>query len=200
MWIYRNRLRHSVPKGVTPPRQLRICVFVTVYMRLKNSGCVYQLPYKWENIIEVHFILFIINDHFFACFNIGRWWIDKNVKSGVCCVICLEILRRTTVSQNCRSSAQYSKGTRPNRKKTQESLTEHISKLPPVCELGPSSYLILRIVDWYLDTNVWRHRIGLYFKVQGVTLEDWPTDNPDTSVTNTQSLLRNIPEERRFQL
>ena len=53
-----------------------------------------------------------------------------------------------------------------------KALTEHNSRLPQVCELSRSSSWILRIVEWYLDTHVSGHRIDLFFKVQGVTLEE----------------------------
>jgi len=35
-----------------------------------------------------------------------------------------------------------------------KALTEHNSRLPPLCEMGFSSSWLLRIVDWYLDTHV----------------------------------------------
>jgi hypothetical protein len=59
--------------------------------------------------------------------------------------------------------------------------------------------------DWYLVTEVSGQRIGPVFKGQAVGLYlSWiawplkmgPIGCPETSVTNYQSDLRNIPEER----
>ena len=49
----------------------------------------------------------------------------------------------------------------------------HNYNLPLVWEWGVTTPLMFRIADWYLDTHIWEHPIGLSFKVQAVTIEDW---------------------------
>jgi hypothetical protein len=62
--------------------------------------------------------------------------------------------------------------------------TERDLRLPPQCKSGLCSSGMLCSVDW---------RTALLLKM-------WPTGCPETSVTNYQSMLRNIPEERRGYL
>jgi hypothetical protein len=53
---------------------------------------------------------------------------------------------------------------------------------------------MLRNVDWCSVTNVPGQPIDAIFKPKKIS----PTAFPETSVTNQQSTLRNIPEERRY--
>jgi hypothetical protein len=57
---------------------------------------------------------------------------------------------------------------------------------------------MLSSVDWRLVTDVSGQVIGPINKVQGTArlLKTGQIDCPETSVTNYQSMLRNIPEER----
>jgi hypothetical protein len=58
---------------------------------------------------------------------------------------------------------------------------------------------MLRSVDWWLLADVSEQPIGPIFNGQTV-LKMGQIGCPETSVTNYQSTLRNIPEERRTHL
>ena len=59
---------------------------------------------------------------------------------------------------------------------------------------------ILRSVDQYFVTDVSGQTVGRIFKVKHSKKKMGPIGSPGKSVTNYQSTLRNIPEERRSHL
>ena len=67
-----------------------------------------------------------------------------------------------------------------------------------------STRMWCRVNEWFVR-EVWRQRGNLIFKVQEASLTPWPLKMgpigcPETSVTDYQSTLHNIPEGRRCHL